>query len=178
MESAQSEDPAEPTDSVKLPIVKQEHIEEEVVEDEHEKSSCANSLERRGEDDTPSCPYIEPCSPGQIVIGEGHHGIIDVRTCVGQELESHLLVIEAPSEASTEQCVPVIIAPIKSEPEQCELVLEVTIKSEPEQSANLVPVVIPPRRRRRSSRVPMVPSQHPMILRNRRSTMYNLRKLN
>ena len=74
--------------------------------------------------------------------------------------------------------MPVIDVPIKSEPEPCVLVLEVTIKSEPEQATNPMPVVIPPRRRRRSSRVPMVQSQHPMILRNRRSTMYNLRKLN
>ncbi len=33
MESAQSEDQAEPTDSVKLPIIKQENIEEEVVQE-------------------------------------------------------------------------------------------------------------------------------------------------
>ena len=187
MESAQSENLAEPTDLVQLPIsvdcIKQEITEEEVSQDQQEKSSCSNSHEGQEEEDAPACNYIEPGIPREIVIGEGHHWMIGIHTVAGQEELKRLVpMLDAPIETVPEQCVPVQDVYIKAEPEQCVPVVavaaDIPIKADPEQANNLMPVVVPRRRRQRSFRVPIVPSQHPMILRNRRSTMYNLRKLN
>ena len=93
------------------------------------------------------------CNPAEIVIGEGRHPLIDVHTVVRQEeLEVYVPVVDAP-------------------------VVDVQIEAGPEQAVNPMPAVRPRRRRRRSFRVPMVPSQHSMVLKNRRSTLYSLRKL-
>ena len=167
MESTQSENQAEPTDPVQLPIsvdcIKQENTEEEVSQDEQENSSCSNSHVKQEEEEASACNYIEPCNPAEIVIGGGQHRIIDIHTVVRQEeLEGYVPMVDVPIEAGPEQYVPVVDVPIEAGPEQ---------------AINPMPAVIPRRRRRRSFLVPMVPSQHSMVLRNRRSTLYSLRKL-